>query len=140
MVFGRKSKLAIAQQRQELAALQMQVRQMQQMQKEQRTVIAPSAPTEVHHHTRETVNNVPTFMPPQVAGEPAAAFIEPLMPTYVRELAEPALPAAVVADNWGMSPMTPVMALDGPPAVGPSEYIEHLQHLDGTWEHNSWWE
>jgi hypothetical protein len=106
--------------------------------------MVPQGPVEIHHHTREIVNNVPTYIALPLGGEPAA-FVESPMPTF---FAEPSLPTAVVADNWGMPPMAmapvmemePVVALDGAPAAGPSEYVEHLQHLDGTWEHNRFFE
>jgi len=144
MVFGRKSKIARMQQQQQMAALQMQVRQLQQQTQFPHQNMGPMVPTEIHHHTHEIVNNVPTYIPVPMAAEPVATFVEPPMPTYMREFAEPPLP---IAENWGpiaagpVAPMSPMMSPLMSPAVGGGvEYRSHLQHLDGTWEHSSWWE
>jgi hypothetical protein len=143
MVFGRKSKAAIAQQQQQLASLQAQVRFMQNSQQN----VPLAAPTHIHHHTREIVNNVPQYI-----GLPMGA--ETLPPLVVNEFADPALPltplandAIVLPQEWAAAPMAPATPMTPLEQVAtplefraPVEYQSHLQHLDGTWEHQRWWE
>jgi len=135
------------QQQQQMAVLQAQVRTMQTAQ----TVIPMSAPTEHHHHTREIVTNVPTYIAVPLAEATAPVFMGAPMPvgtTLVNQFAEPALqvPEPVFAQDWvaEMTAVAPVAQVATPLELAlPGtrvEYRSHQENMDGTWEHNQWWE
>jgi len=164
MAFGHKTKVAMMQQRQQMAVLQAQVHMMQNQQRQGPMGMPMPGPEHHHHHTREIVNNVPQFIPMEGASTfmaPPATFMAPQMPpmsphglpmgNFMEPQMPPMSPLVAVAEQvpfvqgaepWGpMSPVMPPMPMGDPMhPQGGVEYRCHQQNMDGTWTNSSWWE